>query len=87
MDPARVRSSENRNRKRGSLRHGNWQAGAVEGQEGKGFEGHVMNSNWANLIYKWIKWNEVLLHAYVSIIWNKLSQKTMSFLKDHGNFK
>ena len=41
-------------------------AGAMEGQEGKGFEGHVMNSNWANLIYKWIKWNEVFLHTYVS---------------------
>ena len=41
-------------------------AGAMEGQEGKGFEGHVMNSNWANLIYKWIKWNEVFLQTYVS---------------------
>lgn len=62
-------------------------AGAMEGQEGKGFEGHVMHSKWANLIYKWIKWNEVFLLAYVSIIWNKQSQKTMSFFKDHGSFK
>lgn len=30
-------------------------AGAMEGQEGKGFEGHVMHSKWANLIYKWIQ--------------------------------
>ena len=41
-------------------------AGAKEGQEGKGLEGHVMNSSWANLIYKWIKWYEVFLHTYVS---------------------
>ena len=31
----------------------------------------AMNSNWENLIYKWIKWDDVLLFAYISSIWNK----------------